>query len=910
VRTRAPALAVRLAASLALVAVVAGSSAALLATASVNIEAGRLLEVERQGIADALFVANLTPRDLRFARAAEGVRHRLPIVGEAVSSPLEAADRLLGIHSGAADGMLSRMTGIARRDLLGDERPSPRLEVIGPALPPDVPAVLARPVAALAGAIATANEEIRSALAGLSPEERRLLIEGLPQWAVESPEVRFDFVRQGPVSQSQLLSLLERVDHLRILRAGEALAAAVEEEVPALRAAAGFDWRGRARFTVAGVVVELAGRGDDVHASGDAMLCIDLGGNDTYTGRYGAGVGYASVLIDVAGNDTYRVGDLAVGAGLLGIGLAYDLAGSNSFNGGSLTFGSGLAGLGALLASDGGDTYRSTTLTQGFGLFGIGLLLDPGGNDAFIAHAYAQGAARTSGVGWLIDRSGNDLYRAGARLAVHGLPGVHLSAAQGFSAGYGVEAAGGVGLLTDHDGDDAYVGEVRCQAAGFHSGLGSLADMAGTDTYSSYGEAQAAASDEGSAYLFDLAGDDAYVARGPGAQAFAALRSVSLLLDRAGDDLYAGAEGGPSIAIGDAVSVFVDSAGDDRYLAGPESEAALGAMRGLAVFVDLGGTDAYGAGFRNAAAARSPGLVAFDAEALPVGREVPPDPLEGVVAGSRPLVDDAELRRILARASSSVGVGGGEALRHLAEMGAPAIGGLLRLSAGDAAEVGVLAMLVQFLGAAGERVVLDAVSATEGPGERVGLLLAARLRLQAAAPAALAALDRAGLEAAAARVAGVLRLEAGVDALLALAGREDFAVAREAARALALIGSDRAVPTAQALLTSPESPIREAALDLLAQHPERALAIAQTMTVSREERPIRLALELAGRLQLSEAVEFAAIHLDDPRPGVRLQALLALEGRVPLARRPRVFELQRDPHPLVRAVATSIDQGR
>lgn len=86
----------------------------------------------------------------------------------------------------------------------------------------------------------------------------------------------------------------------------------------------------------------VGGKGPNTYTDRSAVLLIDLGGDDSYSGRHGAGPGYASVLIDVSGNDNYHVPDLSLGAGLLGIGFAYDLAGDDIYRGSRFAWAQGL----------------------------------------------------------------------------------------------------------------------------------------------------------------------------------------------------------------------------------------------------------------------------------------------------------------------------------------------------------------------------------------------------------------------------------------------------------------------------------------------------------------------------------------------------------------------------------------
>jgi hypothetical protein len=117
-------------------------------------------------------------------------------------------------------------------------------------------------------------------------------------------------------------------------------------------------------------------------SSSDAVLVIDLGGNDTYHGRYAAPHQFwmsASVLIDLSGDDRYSP-------------EAADIEDAST------------------LPADAFDT--ASGFTQGCGLFGVGVLIDDAGNDTYTASVHAQGDA-AFGVGVLYDRQSTDSYRLG-----------------------------------------------------------------------------------------------------------------------------------------------------------------------------------------------------------------------------------------------------------------------------------------------------------------------------------------------------------------------------------------------------------------------------------------------------------------------------------------------------------------
>ena len=94
--------------------------------------------------------------------------------------------------------------------------------------------------------------------------------------------------------------------------------------------------------------------GDDVHGpeDDDAVLVIDLGGNDTYT--HGASANLlknhpVSIVIDVAGEDRYSgENDFSFGGALGGVAIQWDCAGNDTYRGGNCSCGAGILGVGLL----------------------------------------------------------------------------------------------------------------------------------------------------------------------------------------------------------------------------------------------------------------------------------------------------------------------------------------------------------------------------------------------------------------------------------------------------------------------------------------------------------------------------------------------------------------------------------
>ncbi len=895
----------------------------LLCLQIIAVAPAQLTGSEVKGISDALYLSNLTPRDLDYERQPFHDKFRMSLVDLAIRSPLVAADEIMRLHQSARASLAQTLRSATRQ--FGDppiaEPPVPlRSTLLN--LPPTIEPI----VSSLIDALFEANSEIRAATIRLSAAERREIVEGLPRWATEEPSIKFDFVKQPLPDRDRLFALISRIDLRRIRRASVVLADRVEAAIPTLQALAPrVEIKGILRVVSRGVVVEIGGNGDDVHTSKDTNLCIDFGGNDTYTGRFGAGVDYASVLIDLSGNDRYQTPDLSVGSGILGIGLAYDLGGDDSFSGGSMTFGCGLAGVGGLSKRGGRDQYRSIALSQGFGEFGIGVLDDTGGDDNYDVQFYGQGAARTQGVGWLVDLAGNDVYRAGGLILNSPLfATAHYSNAQGYASGYREDLggiSGGIGLLTDLNGDDAYLGETYCQAASYWFSLGSLYDASGNDTYSAYHYGQASAMHMTAAYLFDLAGDDSYTLKVGAGLALGHDYGVAFLLDRAGDDIYAGRDSRPGQGIANGVGIFVDAAGEDTYTGSPGIGNPGRGSGSIGLFVDLGGPDHYASGLANGEANVSGRWsIAYDVDAPPtdlVGTGSASSKEETAVKPGSVALTPAKDLAELYRKASQWGVGTAQAevkssLRQLIGMGMPALEWMVqnRLASADRLAIRTFVAVVNGIGGSAGRLVAERI-ASPNPVEALAALRTVNdAKVAGAGPFVVAALKNPSLRRNAAVAAGTLGLREAVADLLPLSANPDRILALDAVVALVQIGDEAALSTAQGLLNSPELPIREAALDLLAKFPAQALEVAKSRSLGPTEWDVRMGIQLLSAVGSEEALVKVGSYLSSESPGLRIEALRGLNGRCPSDFRAKMLSLGDDVDPRVKAVARHVDLGR
>ncbi|MBL8059996.1 MAG: hypothetical protein JNK63_04685 [Chthonomonas sp.] len=878
---------------------------------------GQWTVAERKAITDTLSLGNLVEADLFWDRRPFTDNWRHPFIDEGIDHPLASSDALMSLSSQLASSSVPN----ALRLLDGTYPQWNSLVSIFPdtSAASFEPAALRSPIVALVSSIVRADEEIKAALKGLTDAERQQLLASLPAIMGEEFAPSFDFTKSKPISLSAALGLLTKVDHRRIMRASIKLA---EDTEGAMRQIEKFngDVQKPVTQTVLGRKVYLFGRGDDVHREVDGDLVIDLGGDDRYLGRAGSGMAASGVLLDIgAGDDLYQTKDLSLGAGLLGIGIARDEGGNDVYRTGALSLGVGVAGVGVFSDAHGSDLYQSKAMSQAYAAFGIGLMIDAKGDDFYDLPVYGQGMARTQGFAVLVDRSGRDVYRAGGSALNSPLfTDVHYSFAQGIGMGFREDTggtSGGIGMLLDGGGDDAYLAETYAQAASYWFGLGVLWDRSGHDQYSAYHYAQSSAMHLTAAYLFDLAGDDAYSLKFGAGHAIGHDYGVAVLLDRAGNDVYAARDSNPSTGNANGLGLFVDSAGDDRYAGPPGRGNAARGTGSLGIFIDMNGQDKYREGLGDATAVITDSWgIGFDIEsARVVGNATAPTerPQPGTIA--RPT--DTELETIY-RKATQWGVGSAQSeveqsIGQLIGIGLPAVEWMLLNKLGSADRLQIRAFTA-VIGAVGSpaRNALAAKAATGSLNEkRNALSIAVDGRVSELAPVVPALIAQPELRLQAIRAAGALASRESVVALLPLTlGTDNVAVA--AAVSLAQIGDERAVGTAESWLNSPNLPIRKAAFQVLARYPLQGLDVGRRLLGDRVERRARLGIELLGLISSPESLNLVADRLLDPSPGIRIQCLIALNGKCPEERRLTLVALRNDPDANVRAVAQRIDPGR
>jgi len=373
--------------------------------------------------------------------------------------------------------------------------------------------------------------------------------------------------------------------------------------------------------------VIVAGPGDHEHVCRhDCLLLVDLGGNDLYRGT-AAGARYpeqaVGVVLDLEGDDRYEG---AAGVGVGGLGVLADLAGDDLYTAGDRAQGFGLLGHGLLWDRAGHDRYHAGGGAQGSALFGGGLLFDEQGRDEYRVLGEGQGFGGPGGAGALVDRAGDDTYAAEAdpRFA-HGRADYHSEGrvAANFAQGAGVGRrgdlsdgrawAGGLGVLADLDGDDAYAAGNFAQGLGFWWGTGMLLDAAGDDAYRSVYFSQGAGAHFSLALLYDRAGADRHrlVQEAAAGLGYGWDFAAAVFLDGGGDDQYTGDNTALGVAEHSSVALFLELGGDDVYrLPAPDGRGIRtfgavddhppdGPLRAAAwanqvgLFLDLDGADRY-----------------------------------------------------------------------------------------------------------------------------------------------------------------------------------------------------------------------------------------------------------------------------------------------------------------------------
>lgn len=378
--------------------------------------------------------------------------------------------------------------------------------------------------------------------------------------------------------------------------------------------------------------IVIGGIKNDTHAYSDALLVVDLGGNDTYSGAVGSTPSLnipVSLAIDIEGNDKYLNDDEFLpsqGAAILGAGMLLDISGDDYYESRRLSQGAAMLGIGILADLEGDDEYRMWTSGQGGAYFGVGLAIDNRGDDRYYIWGDGQGYGGVGGVGTLVNRSGSDKYWAEPLAEnvfrpdpAHSKDGkINYSYVQGCGVGRrgdiidGHSWAGGMGTIIDLEGNDTYESGNWSLGCGYWYGMGFAYDGSGNDYYKSASWSQAAGAHFCLGVLIDDGGKDRHEcwAEQSVGMGFGHDFTIALLLNRGGDDFYKLKDNGLGYAINMSQVFVLDTEGKDRYITGGEGHnygwnnydrynpPIIGAFQLLyanqiCLFADIEGEDSY-----------------------------------------------------------------------------------------------------------------------------------------------------------------------------------------------------------------------------------------------------------------------------------------------------------------------------
>ncbi|MBU1694268.1 MAG: hypothetical protein KJ726_00665 [Verrucomicrobia bacterium] len=358
-----------------------------------------------------------------------------------------------------------------------------------------------------------------------------------------------------------------------------------------------------------------------------ALLILDPGGDDVYSGAAGSADGRAdaplTAIVDLQGNDRYASeGILGPGAALFAVSVLLDLSGDDLYQARYAGQAAAFCGTAWLEDRAGEDTYRAGGFAQAAAFYGAAVLREGGGNDVYDVGLAGQAYAGVLGFALLADKAGNDRYLAGGREPDHERHDDRfLSLAQGFSIGMRPWAGGGVAALVDLAGNDTYAADIYGQGASYWYSVGLLVDGAGNDTYQMYQYGQGAGIHLSLGLLADDKGNDLYTGYIL-VQGAAHDYGVGMLFDRGGDDTYTADHHAQGRALNNALALLVDSAGDDAYFGRqPDQCQGIGNDGGyrdygsLAVLLDLAGRDRYTCGAEDGARMKRPDFgIVYDLE--------------------------------------------------------------------------------------------------------------------------------------------------------------------------------------------------------------------------------------------------------------------------------------------------------
>lgn len=349
----------------------------------------------------------------------------------------------------------------------------------------------------------------------------------------------------------------------------------------------------------------IGGKGPTSYRNTNALLIIDLGGDDEYHNIFSSFNcnpfnSPLSIIIDLEGNDLYLSNEkYTLGGGSFGLSFLVDCSGNDRYISQDFSLGCGFFGVGLLYDKEGNDYYISDIMGQGAAAFGVGILCDLEGNDSYHGNLFNQGMGFVGGIGLLIEAQGNDNFFSGGKYPDFREPEVAFdSFSQGFGFGFRNFGSGGIGILWDDGGNDHYSSSYFSQGSSYWFALGLLIDNAGSDNYHARRYTQGAGTHLTVGALVDRSGDDYYTALGV-AQGCGYDLSQGLLIDSNGDDTYNAKWFAQGVSGASGVGMLIDQKGNDSYLCGTFNSQGSGqydAKReagSIGLLIDLTGEDSY-----------------------------------------------------------------------------------------------------------------------------------------------------------------------------------------------------------------------------------------------------------------------------------------------------------------------------
>lgn len=837
----------------------------------------------------------MTEEELGFAKKFTKAPLTLSAPTLALEKPLEGIESLMRFHA-KAENNLAKLIQVASEDGFGDTFTS-LLSVSTTEVPFTlaIPESLRQAVGDIAASQISANAAIKDATSKLTPEEKRQLIESLPQWATIGTDIKFDFVKQPRLGKGELYNLLAKVDLARIRLAAYELTKSIEEHLPKIRDSIKAGWKGSVKFNLAGLAVELSGVGDDVHESKNSTLCIDLGGKNTYNGRFGAGIGYAGVLIDF-GTETKTTGpDASFGAGILGVGAAYFMGPKPNIETESISLGAGLAGVGVCQTAQ-SATVESKALSQGVGVFGLGIFLGSKGNDQLSISYLGQGAAVGGGLGWNVNPAGNDRYTTKKLIISSVSRNTFLSRSQGYS---GV-LPGGVGLLTDIEGDDEYSASEDSQGFGTILGCGSIYDLKGSDQYLATSRAQASATLNGCGTLFDLSGNDLHITSGAMVLGGSSESSVAFSLDRGGDDTYVSTSAIAQSKSG-SLSFLIDASGVNRYTSEPNS----GNDDAYTFFIDLGVDSSFGSKGSTGSILvnRNTSVQIFAPDASSINENGRPI-TTGTLQATESEIDSWWNLICFNGAKND------RAATQLTAIGEPAferyVSKFLEQGTSDSNSIAatILSNDGKCMAHFSKAIAAPTARALSNLFEIATLARVSTLkgRLSEGLQNELSAVN-------AIRYAAYTKSVDQIETISGLVLAGDAFTSQQAVLALSEIGSQGLVSTMEALLDTRDIVARKAALKFLARFP-RGFELAKQFLSRQDEASQLKGVEIMSQVDDDDALRLVGSGLNSNFNRVKIKAMNVLNGRVPAAYKPRIVELTNDTNPVVAMIARGVDLGK